>query len=296
VSYLNTYRDGSLPAIQQEYHWTQPRILRCSYWVVAEWSHTNLSSPYWRLYWNREPGAYVLHGTKRYPLRPDCILLIAPHTPFQSQLGESPPAYERNILKGAPYQAKMAIAPGAHIHHLFVHFSLGQPCDSLQDAVFDFKVADAELDMLQALTDKLGVDRMHFNHHHSFLLQALLHDALCQVPDTAWPKRQLDARVLRVMHYIDSHYAQRLQNEDFGREANMSPNAFTRLFRNKTGMTPLAYLSQRRIEEASILLHHSDQSIEQIADACGFGDRYYFTRVFKKHFKVCPATYRKHRN
>ena len=55
------------------------------------------------------------------------------------------------------------------------------------------------------------------------------------------------------------------------------------------------HLKQRRIEKASILLHHTDHSIDEIAELCGFGDRYYFTRVFTRQLGLGPAAYRKRR-
>jgi AraC-like DNA-binding protein len=47
------------------------------------------------------------------------------------------------------------------------------------------------------------------------------------------------------------------------------------------------------VEKACNLLHHSDLSIDQIASACGFSDRYYFTRVFSKTMAASPGAYRK---
>ena len=41
------------------------------------------------------------------------------------------------------------------------------------------------------------------------------------------------------------------------------------------------------------LLRHTDHSIEQIARECGFGDRYYLTRIFTKHRQTTPAALRK---
>jgi transcriptional regulator GlxA family with amidase domain len=40
-------------------------------------------------------------------------------------------------------------------------------------------------------------------------------------------------------------------------------------------------------------LHHSALSIEQIAERCGFCDRYHFSRVFQKHREMGPATFRR---
>ena len=36
---------------------------------------------------------------------------------------------------------------------------------------------------------------------------------------------------------------------------------------------------------------YSDYTVTQIAEACGFSEPLYFSRVFKKHFGVAPSYY-----
>jgi len=73
----------------------------------------------------------------------------------------------------------------------------------------------------------------------------------------------------------------------------MSANSFARLFKNQTGLSPQKYLTKARIENSCSMLHHSPLSINEIAEICGFSDRYYFTKVFNSVMKVPPAQYRK---
>jgi len=61
----------------------------------------------------------------------------------------------------------------------------------------------------------------------------------------------------------------------------------------QTGRTPQDFIRKKRVENASRLLYHSDQSIKQISAECGFNDRYYFTRVFSREMGISPARYRK---
>ena len=73
----------------------------------------------------------------------------------------------------------------------------------------------------------------------------------------------------------------------------MNIYALIRLFRERTGLTPAMYARERRIEVACVLLHHSAKSIEEIASACGFCDRYHFTHAFIRSRKTSPAAFRK---
>ena len=70
-----------------------------------------------------------------------------------------------------------------------------------------------------------------------------------------------------------------------------------KLFKKETGTTPLCYLSDCRMRLAAQIIssgisnQYSEYTISQIAEACGFSDPMYFSRVFKKNFGVSPTEY-----
>ena len=72
----------------------------------------------------------------------------------------------------------------------------------------------------------------------------------------------------------------------------MHARALIRLFRQETGDTPMSSLRARRIALACELLHHSDQTIDNIATAVGFYDRYHFTKTFRQLREITPAAFR----
>lgn len=68
-----------------------------------------------------------------------------------------------------------------------------------------------------------------------------------------------------------------------------------KLFKKETGVTPHEYLIYSRMELARNLItsgvgnRYSNYSVGQIAEACGFAEPLYFSRVFKKHFGLSPS-------
>ena len=67
-----------------------------------------------------------------------------------------------------------------------------------------------------------------------------------------------------------------------------------RLFKSLFGMPPHQYISLLRLENAkTILISQPDASLEQIADATGFANVYYFSNFFKKETGMTPVQYRK---
>jgi AraC family transcriptional regulator len=101
--------------------------------------------------------------------------------------------------------------------------------------------------------------------------------------------------LLAVLHYIDDHLAEPLSNSKLAEIALSSESRFIRRFREATGKTPGRYVQDRRLRRAAELLVSSDQTIDQIAESCGFANRYYFTRVFAQRMGCPPARYRSDR-
>jgi len=126
------------------------------------------------------------------------------------------------------------------------------------------------------------------------LHMSLLFSVLHQLPPGIWENRKLDDRVLQGIRQMEQNKPMtEISNKQLASTAGMSVNAYARLFKEQTGYSPRKYLRRMRVEKSCNLLHHSDLSIEQIASACGFSDRYYFTRVFSNTMEASPGEYRK---
>ena len=71
-----------------------------------------------------------------------------------------------------------------------------------------------------------------------------------------------------------------------------------KLFKKETGATPSEFLLKERMTLARQLLSSgitnkfSAYSISQIAEACGYSEPLYFSRVFKNYFGVAPSEYK----
>lgn len=72
-----------------------------------------------------------------------------------------------------------------------------------------------------------------------------------------------------------------------------------KLFQKETGATPLEFLTGERMKLAKNLLQsgisnqYSAYTVSQIAEACGFAEPLYFSRVFKKYYGISPTEYTK---
>ncbi len=92
--------------------------------------------------------------------------------------------------------------------------------------------------------------------------------------------------------YIDANLAEKITLEELARQVDLSPYYFTRLFKASAGMAPYQYVLHKRIEFARECLRLDQQSIQDVALACGFGDASQFTKQFTKICGQTPSEYR----
>ena len=97
----------------------------------------------------------------------------------------------------------------------------------------------------------------------------------------------------RAAEFMESGYARDLTLSEIAAAAGLSEQHFCRIFKRNTGMTPIEFLTKKRISEAKTLLTDTDMPVSEVARAVGFTDRSYFTSVFRKHEGFSPSEYKK---
>lgn len=97
------------------------------------------------------------------------------------------------------------------------------------------------------------------------------------------------------VRYIHDNLERTLTIREIADHVCLSPRHFCRLFRQFTGASPVAYLTQSRMDRAQGLLLHTSDSIREIAGAVGYEDVHYFTRVFTRCFHQPPGSFRRQR-
>ncbi|MDW7659492.1 MAG: AraC family transcriptional regulator [Bacillota bacterium] len=98
--------------------------------------------------------------------------------------------------------------------------------------------------------------------------------------------------VERVISVLQGNYVENYTNDQLAQMANLSCSHFRALFRAITGMSPVNYQIQMKINKAQSLLLTGQYSVSQISMLLGFKDIYYFSRMFKKYTGVSPSGYR----
>ncbi|MCZ9341468.1 helix-turn-helix domain-containing protein, partial [Streptomyces sp. TRM76130] len=88
------------------------------------------------------------------------------------------------------------------------------------------------------------------------------------------------------------HLDETLTLQDLARQASTSVRTLTRRFRQETGMTPMHWLGQQRLQYARQLLERTDESVDRVAAAAGFGTGTAMRQHFREALGVSPRAYR----
>ena len=100
-------------------------------------------------------------------------------------------------------------------------------------------------------------------------------------------------RLRPVVEYIGEHYGEKIYIETLSDMITVSPDYFTKMFKESIGKTPIDYINGIRVNHALALLTESDISVNDISDMLGFSNPNYFHKIFKQYMLTSPLAYRK---
>lgn len=127
----------------------------------------------------------------------------------------------------------------------------------------------------------------------SLIFVELIRNHLYYVPQEN-NARDTIAKILRGVQYIDSNFHLDITLKEIAAESGISPNYFTRLFKECFDINLWDYIAAKRIDHAKKLITASDNNdtILNIALSCGFNNTANFNRTFKKHTGMTPTEYK----
>lgn len=101
------------------------------------------------------------------------------------------------------------------------------------------------------------------------------------------------ARKTRVVEFVNTNMHRQISLAEMADVAGMSQFHFTRLFKSETGMSPLAFVAQQRVEATKRALRSSGATLAQVAIDCGYASQSHFATAFKAVTGMTPGAYRK---
>lgn len=231
---------------------------------TIRWHQERISVPYWRVYWNDAPGAFVRDASGEIELGPKKIVAIPPNTLYST--------YTRG---GST--------------HFYVHFTAEPPYSSVKPGILSFfspKLIAQASEIAQELTDAAPRPKTLLK------TQIYLYELLLLIPSSKLPpERKLDPRIEKSLLIMEER--PEISIAELAKALGMGRTTFLSLFHSDTGYTPQRLSRKNRLEKACMLLHFSEKTLKEIAEETGFCDRYHFSRMFKREYSYGPSTFRK---
>lgn len=260
----------------------------------ADWNWKNVSSPFTRLYYVTEGTAQIILPTGRQELKPHHLYLIPSFT-IHSYICDS------------------------HFTHYYLHIYEDHQSESsiLEDWNFPIEIPATQLEMplikrlceinptMQlAQSDPTSYDNnptliqnILKNKQRTFCnkveSRGIIYQLLARFLKDAKAKVEVnDNRIQKVLSYLRKNVFKATDIDSLADISCLSKDHFIRLFKKETGITPLQYINQKKIEKAQLILITDTMPVKNIAYLLAYEDHSYFNRLFKKLTGVTPQQYR----
>lgn len=133
------------------------------------------------------------------------------------------------------------------------------------------------------------MDRGHLTLFFGYL------NSLCKRKEYIFANEELVTHPLveKITQYCDAHISEKITVEDLAEYVHMSKYHFLRKFKEITGVTVHAYVTNKRLIKACECIREGI-GIQEVYQECGFTDYSSFLRNFKAAFGVSPGKYKEY--
>ncbi len=161
------------------------------------------------------------------------------------------------------------------IHESFTVELIDTP---LIDAVFRLVKMLDEPTMIHHLADliKKEIIIRLLNSHQGVYLRQLVKSG------------SVNQKIHQVVNWLKNNYTQPIRMDDLAERAFMSPSTFRQHFREVTGMSPLQYQKQLRLQQARYLMLNQNIDAGRAATLVGYESASQFSREYSRLFGESP--------
>lgn len=125
-------------------------------------------------------------------------------------------------------------------------------------------------------------------------LKVLLSPFLRSIPELAG--HNSFQNMITLLSYIEQNLSKKISLPDLASHIGLHPNYMISVFKRRMGVTPINYLTRRRMHHALYLLHSSKLTVSEIAEKTGISSVQIFSKTFKRHYGKSPTDFRKEYN
>lgn len=232
------------------------------------WNYEHICDYFWHLYCNPDSkDCGVRIEDQFFPLNDNRMLIIPPYTIY-------------SVYSSSPIQ------------HFFVHFI---PEGNIFSVCRRPWYIPSDLPMIQQIECIMNAGS-DISWQLPCLVAGMVQRALGMLPAEAFLHSQSgteDPRIDNAIKFYMNSTDKKIKNSAVAKKLGMSIQNFERKFKLQTGITPRKFHRLRQMQIVADMLRFTQVSIEDIAIKVGYADRFILSRIFKQHYGISPAAYRK---
>ena len=250
-------------------------LLTVNYSICGKWWDLELCDPFTRIYYiDKGEGLMLVNGKK--------IRLSAGHLYIV-------PAFSRLKTMGGRDLGQYWIHFSAKIYSTVELFKVMEPVLNVKTGN-PGEIEQTVKKLLKLSKKKDPKSRFEADTLARILLASFIPS---DMPESYGKKIEKLVKFTAVLEYIEKNIAKQMSVDELSGKAGLNPVYFSNSFSKTFGLSPVKYVNLQRIEKAKIFLAASDKRLEEISDATGFSDVFYFSKLFKKYTGNSPSEYRK---
>lgn len=244
--------------------------------------HRPLGANEWVMIFFTSGEGTVESQTQKWPMSRGSIIIMPPdveHTYFASE------KYPWDIF-------------WVHFSGKLVHEYLSIPAKAKNTFRYSKEISEDDINylmslfwqMIQALTSGFSFEAVFYD---SQILGTLLAYMNMHSKLPGEKKNMGNEHLTKAIQYIYDHLDQRITLRKLTNYLGVSVSYLSRIFKKNLDMGVNEFITSVKIKQASHYLQNTNLSVQQIAQGLGYSDPYYFSRAFKKVYKISPVNFRK---
>lgn len=241
----------------------------------GDWPSIPHSHAFTELFYVRDGRGEFLLEDKIYPISKDDLIIVNPHI------------NHTEISKGTPPLSYFTVGIEG------VCFSFN---DQKEYRIFNCRKKEADLLFyFNSLFQELDKQSEGYEKICNYLLHILILQ-LQRITDSPFElitAQHPSKECAYIKRYLDSNYSENITLDHLSALSHLNKYYLSHEFTKYYGISPMNYLSRKRIDVCKELLENTDYGISDIAHLVGFSSQSYLSQSFRKSCGMTAGTYRK---
>lgn len=224
-------------------------------------------------------GSFVVEA-KSHPLKAGMLFYISPDVPHSIEIDMEDPLCFLSVHFSCAHvsfdESGWAVLHGVEI----------LPINSAQELKDYYHVEDIFKKLVDSWKAKLP--------GYEFIAKTLLQQLFIAVYQNAQKQNQNYSTSLKVEKMIEFMH-ENIQNKvtlaQLSDMVQLSPTYLSRAFKGITGYSIIEFFNKIKMDKAKEMLLEGDKKIKEVAQALGFTDEFYFSRIFKRVEGISPSEF-----